>query len=139
LLLHALIHYRIKNHYFSWFTLKAAAFLAFIINILEMRGAAWKLLVLHQRPVPVPLESIGTWQSIFLIIVVASLLTNASLTVFTMNVLNDYDQSTGGFWFFTLFQVYRLSVIIWVVMPYIHISLLIFNIVDRRVPAVLYR
>lgn len=38
----------------------AAAF-ALISNIVEIKGDAYKLLNLHQRPVPKGCEDIGTW------------------------------------------------------------------------------
>lgn len=41
--------------------LPMAAFFAVISNIAEIKGDGWKLLNLHQRPVPKAAEDIGTW------------------------------------------------------------------------------
>ena len=68
------------------------------------RGDAWSLITLYQRPLPVPAVSIGVWQDIFTIISVIAVVTNGGITVLTMNVLNSYRSSGGGFWFFTCFQ-----------------------------------
>lgn len=83
--------------------LPIAGFAAFMSNIFEIRGDAWKLMLIYQRPTPKGAEDIGTWQSIFTLMSVAAVVTNAALTVFTMDVLDDYSDKTR-FWIFILFQ-----------------------------------
>jgi hypothetical protein len=46
---------------------------------------------------------IGTWQSIFDLIIAAAVVTNGALIVFTMPVLNDFSDFTR-FWIFVGFQ-----------------------------------
>ena len=83
--------------------LPIAAFCALISNIIEIKGDGWKLLNLHQRPVPKTSEDIGSWQTIFLLIAIISVITNAALTSFTMDVLDDFS-TIVRFWVFVLFQ-----------------------------------
>ncbi len=80
-----------------------AATFALVSNVVEIKGDAFKLINLHQRPVPKGCEDIGTWQDIFLVISVAAVVTNAGLTAFTMDVLDDYSEALR-FWIFILFQ-----------------------------------
>jgi hypothetical protein len=80
-----------------------AAFCALISNLAEMKGDVWKLLYLHQRPFPKGAEDIGTWQAIFLIISMVAVVTNAGLTVFTMDTLDNFSL-TFRFWIFIGFQ-----------------------------------
>lgn len=56
-----------------------------------------------QRPWPTGAEDIGSWQDIFDFIVTAAIVTNAALIVFTMNVLDGYDEYFQ-FWIFIGFQ-----------------------------------
>jgi hypothetical protein len=101
-----------------------AAVFALISNIAEIKGDGWKLFNLHQRPVPKAAQDIGTWsvrflyalicymvydffvftrQLIFLMISIIAVVTNAALSVFTMDAFNDYSDSFR-FWIFVLFQ-----------------------------------
>jgi hypothetical protein len=64
---------------------------------------AWKLVNLYQRPIPKPAEDIGTWQTVFLLISIASVATNATMIVFTMDVLENFSLS-AKFLVFVLFQ-----------------------------------
>jgi hypothetical protein len=80
-----------------------ATLFSFISNLVETTGDAWKLLHLHQRPMPFSAEDIGTWQTIFMVISVASVVTNASLTVFTMTVTDDFSEFVR-FWIYIGFQ-----------------------------------
>ena len=82
----------------------AVATFALLCNIMKMKADAWSLVTLYQRPRPVCASSIGTWQEIFTIISILAIISNGGMTVLTMNVVNDYNSSEGGFWFFTLFQ-----------------------------------
>lgn len=72
--------------------LPIAAFFGFVSNIVEIKGDGWKLLNLHQRPFPISAEDIGNWQSIFLLISVAAVMSNAGLTVWTMTTFNHYSK-----------------------------------------------
>lgn len=83
--------------------LPAAGLGGLIANSIEIKVDAWKLLTVHQRPVPRGAEDIGMWQSIFTLIAVAAVVTNAGLATFTMDVLNDRTDSFR-FWFFVSFQ-----------------------------------
>jgi hypothetical protein len=57
----------------------------------------------YQRPIPSGAQDIGTWQSIFNIISVAAVITNAGLVCFTMDVLWRYSLF-GRVWVFIGFQ-----------------------------------
>ena len=81
-----------------------AATFALLCNMIKMKGDAWALITLHQRPIPVKAANIGVWQDIFTIISIIAIISNGGMTVLTMNVINDYRSSDGGFWFFTCFQ-----------------------------------
>ena len=80
-----------------------AAALALCSNMLGLKGKAWKMLNIHQRPTPVALENIGTFQSLLLITAICAVITNAALVVFTMNVLNMYS-TEFRMWIFVGFQ-----------------------------------
>ena len=62
-----------------------------------------------RRPVPVGAEDIGTWQDILQITSVASVVTNAALVVYTMDLTNDFSD-VGQLWIFIGFQ-YTIFVI----------------------------
>ena len=89
--------------------LPIAGFLGFISAIIEVKNSAWKLLSVYRRPVPTSAEDIGAWQSIFLIIAIAAVATNAGITCFTMTVLNNKSWSSKEIlkvklWTFIIFQ-----------------------------------
>jgi hypothetical protein len=89
--------------------LPIAGFLGFISAVIEVKNSAWKLLSVYRRPIPISAEDIGAWQSIFLIIAMAAVATNAGITCFTMTVL---DKDTWSktivlkvkLWTFIIFQ-----------------------------------
>jgi len=83
--------------------LPIAALAGFVSSWLEIKADAWKLMLIYQRPIPAGAEDIGMWQEIFTIISVCACVTNAALSVFTMDVLNDYSDITR-MWFFVVFQ-----------------------------------
>ena len=89
--------------------LPIAGFLGFISAVIEIKNSAWKLLSVYRRPIPISAEDIGAWQSIFLIIAMAAVATNAGITCFTMTVL-DNDKWSDTFvlkvklWTFIIFQ-----------------------------------
>lgn len=80
----------------------ASAF-AFVANVMEIKGDAWKLLTVFQRPVPSGAEDIGTWQLIFTMLAAAAVITNAGLAVFTMSTFDKYDFQIR-MWIFIIFQ-----------------------------------
>lgn len=92
--------------------LPMSAGFACISSMVEIKGDSWKLLNLHQRPFPKGAEDIGTWQTIFLMIAVIAVITNAGLTVFTMGVIDQYSRDFN-YWVFILFQwvLFALQVI----------------------------
>jgi len=94
----------------------AACFMLF--NIAQIKGDGWKLLNLHRRPFPRGCEDIGTWQTIFMGITVASVVTNAGIAVFTMQNLRDMPIA-HQFWVFIIFQwvCFSLQAIIIQVIP----------------------
>lgn len=83
--------------------LPIAAVFSLFCNVCEIRGDGWKILNLFQRPLPKPAEDIGNWQKIFLFLCGVSVVTNASLSVFTMHVLDEVSTSLR-FWIFIIFQ-----------------------------------
>mmetsp|Transcript_16135 Transcript_16135/g.35740 ORF Transcript_16135/g.35740 Transcript_16135/m.35740 type:complete len:809 (-) Transcript_16135:1244-3670(-) len=88
--------------------LPMAAFFALVVVFWEIRADCWKLLNLYQRPFPKGCEDIGTWQDIFLLISIFSVVTNAGLIAFTMTVLDDQVPKVR-FWVFIGFQWFCFS------------------------------
>jgi anoctamin-10/anoctamin-7 len=64
--------------------LPISSFFSLASNFVEIKGDAWKLVNIFQRPVPVAAEDIGSWQTIFLLLTVASVITNGVCIVITM-------------------------------------------------------
>ena len=91
--------------------LPCSSFFAFISNIFEVKGDAWKLMNLYQRPVPVIAQDIGAFQQIFTVIAGCSVISNAALMKFTLTVLNDFDQFTQ-WWIFVGFQWVMFTVMV---------------------------
>jgi hypothetical protein len=83
--------------------LPLAASFAYISNIINTQGNAWKLLNIFQRPIPKGAEDIGNWQTIFLMLSIAAVITNAGITIFTMTVLDQFSIEFR-FWVFIGFQ-----------------------------------
>jgi len=83
--------------------LPCACLCSLISNYFKVKFQAWKLISFYQRPVPTGAQDIGTWQSIFSIISVVAVITNAGLICFTMDVLWDYSLQ-GRVWIFVGFQ-----------------------------------
>lgn len=83
--------------------LPIASCAAFLSNYVEIRTDAYKMLKSHQRPIPCGAEDIGTWKSILSLMCTISVVTNAGLICFTMNILDPYNTSTR-FWIFIGFQ-----------------------------------
>lgn len=57
----------------------------------------------HRRPVPVGAEDIGTWLDILQITSVCSVVTNAALVCYTMQLTSDFSD-VGQLWIFIGFQ-----------------------------------
>eukprot|EP01035_Chromulina_nebulosa_P019942 gene19942-25908_t len=99
--------------------LPIACFISMINSYIKIRVNAYKQAMFYQRPVPEGAQDIGTWQTIFTILSVASVVTNAGLICFTMDVLsggsnsNTQDPSysyAGKLWIFLGFQWVMLSI-----------------------------
>eukprot|EP00968_Pinguiococcus_pyrenoidosus_P009276 scaffold731_cov261-Pinguiococcus_pyrenoidosus.AAC.22 len=83
----------------------AAPFMAFVSNYFEYRFDALKLLKVFRRPLPRGAEDIGAWQTIFEILTVLSVVTNAGLMCFSFDNVWNIDWSpTGRIWTFIIFQ-----------------------------------
>lgn len=67
--------------------LPIATFFSLLSNYVKVKLQSYKLTRLYQRPVPQGCQDIGTWQDIFKIISVISVVTNAAIICFTMDVL----------------------------------------------------
>jgi hypothetical protein len=67
-----------------------APLFALLSNHAKMKGIAWKLTKLYQRPIPLGAQDIGTWLPIFQFIATAAVVTNAGLVCFTMNSLSSF-------------------------------------------------
>lgn len=72
-------------------------------NLVKIKLQLSKLLRMHQRPVPVGAQDIGTWQTIFTIISIIAVATNAGIIVFTMDIASEFSDS-GRLWIFIGFQ-----------------------------------
>ncbi len=70
--------------------LPVASTFALLSNLVEVKGDAWKLLRLCQRPKPMMVEDIGAFQGIFTAIAACSVITNMSLVKFTMTTLDSW-------------------------------------------------
>lgn len=79
--------------------LPAAPMVALMSDYICDKMDAYVLLFWYQRPIPKSAEDIGTWQSVFTIIAIISVLTNAGLIVFTMKILVGWSY-VGKFWVF---------------------------------------
>mmetsp|Transcript_21771 Transcript_21771/g.36403 ORF Transcript_21771/g.36403 Transcript_21771/m.36403 type:complete len:780 (+) Transcript_21771:27-2366(+) len=86
-----------------------APMLAYISNYAEIRLDGYKMLYLTKRPLPVGAEDIGTWLDIMQLTSIASVITNAALVVYTMDLTNNFSD-VGQLWIFIGFQ-YTIFVI----------------------------
>jgi hypothetical protein len=83
--------------------LPMAPFLAMLNNYAKVKFEVWKMIVMYQRSPPIAAQDIGNWQNIFTTIAVISVITNAALLAFTMNLLDRY-QVQSRMWVFIGFQ-----------------------------------
>lgn len=70
--------------------LPVASTFALVSNLIDVKGKAWQLLRLFQRPRPMMVEDIGAFQGIFTAIAACSVITNMSLVKFTMTTLDSW-------------------------------------------------
>lgn len=83
--------------------LPCASFFSLVNNYAKLKFNYHKLFTYYQRPVPSGAQDIGTWMSIFQILSVVAVITNAGLICFTMDVLWQYSRF-GRVWVFIGFQ-----------------------------------
>jgi hypothetical protein len=83
--------------------LPISGFFTLLNNFIKVKLQIWGLLTLHQRPIPVGGQDIGTWQEIFQALSFVCVITNGALIVFTMDLLWGYT-TVGRFWIFIGFQ-----------------------------------
>jgi len=95
----------IQFGYMSLFisALPMAGVFGILCNTLNLRFELWSLLTIYQRPIPKRAEDIGTWLTVFQIIMVASVITNAGISVYTMDSLQILPLELR-LWVFILFQ-----------------------------------
>jgi anoctamin-10/anoctamin-7 len=77
--------------------LPLAPFMSLVANWARIKGMAWKLCRLYQRPIPLGAEDIGTWMPIFQFVAIAAVVTNGGLVCFTMNSLSEFS-NWGRVW-----------------------------------------
>ena len=68
-----------------------AAFFAFLNNVTEIRGDAWKLCVGFQRPNCRPAEDIGSWYTVLNVIGFIAVITNATMIAFVGSQIAQQD------------------------------------------------
>ncbi len=81
--------------------LPIAPFFTMINNYVKVKVETIQMFNLFQRTVPVCEEDIGVWDTIFMILTVVAVVTNAGLICFTMSVLADANvniTSAGQLW-----------------------------------------
>lgn len=79
-----------------------APILAYLSNYIEIRADGYKLMKFMRRVVPSGAQDIGTWLVILQMTAIISVMTNAGIVCFTMDLLNF--SSTGTVWTFIGFQ-----------------------------------
>lgn len=89
--------------------LPIASMVALVIEIIQVKSNAWKLLTLYQRATPEGVQDIGIWQSLFVVISSVSVVTNAGCSVFTLTLFDSYTISSRLFLFMG-FQWFCFSV-----------------------------
>jgi hypothetical protein len=111
----------IQFGYMSLFisALPIAGVFAILCNTLNLRFELWSLLTIYQRPIPKRAEDIGTWQTVFTIIMVASVITNAGISVYTMDSISAVLPLETLLWIFILFQwaCFTLQAILMALVP----------------------
>ena len=77
--------------------------IALLATSVEIKGDATKLVKLYRRPTPKGMEDIGSWLAVFQALSAMTVVTNAGLAFFTMDLLLDLPYSTR-LWGFLLTQ-----------------------------------
>eukprot|EP00930_Biecheleria_cincta_P044860 TRINITY_DN30905_c0_g1_i1.p1 TRINITY_DN30905_c0_g1~~TRINITY_DN30905_c0_g1_i1.p1 ORF type:complete len:767 (-),score=99.31 TRINITY_DN30905_c0_g1_i1:150-2450(-) len=81
---------------FSFLACFGAAFplsplVCFLLNVLQIKQDAYKMLWLHRRPLAVEMQGIGIWVSIYFTIINIAIPTNVGIIVFTSGILGQVD------------------------------------------------
>jgi len=89
--------------------LPISCIITFFCNYVKMKLHAWRLLTMYQRPIPVGAQDLGSWQSIFTLMSVIAVATNAGLIIFTMDLASneifaEKVTTNGRYWIFIGFQ-----------------------------------
>lgn len=98
--------------------LPGSTLVVLLFLIIEIKVDIWKLTHLMRRPWPRGAEDIGTWQTIFELVVTAAVITNAGMIVFTMEMVSQFSTFTQ-LWIFIGFQwvVFTIQGLIRVAVP----------------------
>ena len=89
--------------------LPGSTFVVLIYLIIEVKVDIWKLTHLMRRPWPRGAEDIGSWQTIFDLVIAAAVIVNAGMIVFTMDMVSQYSTFTQA-WIFIGFQWVLFSI-----------------------------
>ena len=81
-----------------------APLMAFFANCIGIQVEGAARLNIFQRTKPQGAEDIGTWQTVFTIIAVMAVITNAGLAFFTMGVFSDPSWDGWRVWLFLSYQ-----------------------------------
>ena len=81
-----------------------APLMAFVANCIGIQVEGAARLNIFQRTKPQGAEDIGTWQTVFTIIAVMAVITNAGLAFFTMGVFSDPSWDGWRVWLFLSYQ-----------------------------------
>jgi hypothetical protein len=109
-------------------------------NYLRTKLTTWKYMSWYQRPIPVGCEDIGTWQSIFYVIVIVGIFTNGGIICFTMDVLKSDSETLDSFMSESSrplpFQRAEFSAIVrvWIFFGYVVAMLLVLVLVTLIMP-----
>jgi len=113
--------------------LPIAGLLGFISAIIEIKNSAWKLLSVYRRPIPTAAEDIGAWQTIFMIIAMAAVITNAGITCFTMTIITLKPGDYPSFNVDTLAR-YQIQVKLWIFIAFQWICFLLQAFIMELIP-----
>lgn len=91
--------------------LPASAALFMVALLVELHVDMRRMLLCFQRPFPTAVQDIGTWSSVLWIISIASIVTNAAIMSFTMDIFDHFNDSVR-YWMFILFQWIGLIVVL---------------------------
>ncbi|KAL4230701.1 hypothetical protein ACF0H5_011077 [Mactra antiquata] len=95
-----------------------APLLVLLLNVVDLRLDAWRMLWAYQRPMAVIAEDIGTWQIIITFINFVGVVSNAFLVAFTANWGEKYD-TAGKLWIVIGFEhiVFSLKFLVAYLIP----------------------